>query len=160
MVKIISGERIGREGRLAIGCSAFIFDEKREKVLLLKRTDDKKWAVPGGTMEAGESMSEACAREVFEETGLKIKVVRLLSVYTSPHKLLVYSEGDRQQAVNLHFEAEVIGGTLKTNEEAAVFSFYSLKEIESLDMHGMDRMRVRDGFAGKTETIIYEDYDV
>lgn len=160
MVKVISGERIGKEGRLAVGCSAFVFDEKREKVLLLQRTDDGKWAVPGGGMEAGESMSEACAREVLEETGLMVKVNRLLSVYTSPHKILTYPDGNKLQAVNLHFEVEVIGGGLALNKEADSFAFYSPEEIESLDMHGMDRMRVLDGFAGKVETIIYDDYDV
>ena len=70
MVKAISGDRIGKEGRLGIDCSAFVFDAKREKVLLLQRSDDGKWAVPGGTMMAGESLSEACEREALEETGL------------------------------------------------------------------------------------------
>ncbi len=160
MVKVLSGDRIGKEGRLAIGCSAFVFDSKREKVLLIQRGDDGKWAVPGGAMMAGESLSEACQREVFEETGLKIKVNRLLSVYTSPHRLLTYPDGNKWQPVNLHFETEVVGGELIVNQEATAFGFFSSDEIGRLDMHGMDRMRVLDGFAGKSETIIYDDYDV
>jgi ADP-ribose pyrophosphatase YjhB (NUDIX family) len=160
MVKVISGDRIGKEGRLAIGCSAFVFDSKREKVLLLQRADDGRWAVPGGAMEAGESLSEACMREVFEETGLKVKVNRLLSVYTSPHRLLTYLDGNKLQAVNLHFEAEIVDGKLTVNHEAIEFGFFSFIETGELDMHGMDRMRVHDGFAGKVETIIYDDYDV
>ncbi len=160
MVKVISGERIGKEGRLGIGCSAFVFDAEREKVLLIQRSDDGKWAVPGGAMTAGESLSEACEREVLEETGLKIKVNRLLSVYTSPHRLLAYPDGNKWQPVNLHFEAEILHGELTINEEALAFGFFSLLETECLDMHGMDRMRVRDGFAGKLQAVIYDDYDV
>jgi len=160
MVKVVSGERIAKEGRLGIGCSAFVFDSKRKKVLLIQRSDDGKWAVPGGAMMAGESISEACAREVLEETGLKIKVNRLLSVYTSPHRLLTYPDGNKWQPVNLHFEAKIIGGELIVNEEATAFGFFSLLETETLVMHGMDRMRVRDGFAGKMKTVIYDDYDV
>jgi ADP-ribose pyrophosphatase YjhB (NUDIX family) len=160
MVKVISGERIAKEGRLGIGCSAFVFDSKREKALLIQRSDDGKWAVPGGAMMAGESLSEACAREVLEETGLKIKVNRLLSVYTSPHRLLTYPDGNKWQPVNLHFEAEIIDGELTINEEAVAFGFFSQIETENLDMHAMDRMRVHDGFAGKMETVIYDDYDV
>jgi ADP-ribose pyrophosphatase YjhB (NUDIX family) len=160
MVKVISGERIGKDGRLGIGCSAFVFDSKREKVLLIQRTDDGKWAVPGGAMMAGESLSEACEREVLEETGLKIKVNRLLSVYTSPHRLLMYPDGNKWQPVNLHFETEIVDGALTVNEEAAAFGFFSLLETGNLAMHGMDRMRVNDGFIGKVETIIYDDYDV
>jgi ADP-ribose pyrophosphatase YjhB (NUDIX family) len=159
MVKVLSGNRIGREGRLGIGCSAFVFDAKREKVLLLQRTDDGKWAVPGGAMVAGESLSEACEREVFEETGLKVRVKRLLSVYTSPHRLLTYPDGNKWQPVNLHFEVEIVNGNLIVNEEASSFGFYSFAETDGLNMHGMDRMRVRDGFAGKGETVIYDDYD-
>jgi ADP-ribose pyrophosphatase YjhB (NUDIX family) len=160
MVKVISGERIGKDGRLGIGCSAFVFDSKREKVLLIQRTDDGKWAVPGGAMMAGESLSEACEREVLEETGLKIKVNRLLSVYTSPHRLLMYPDGNKWQPVNLHFETEIVDGALTVNEEAAAFGFFSLLETGNLAMYGMDRMRVNDGFIGKVETIIYDDYDV
>ncbi len=160
MVKVISGNRIAKNGRLGIGCSAFIFDSKRKKVLLIQRTDDSKWAVPGGAMMTGESLSEACQREVFEETGLKVKVKRLLSVYTSPHRLLTYPDGSKWQPVNLHFEVEVVDGILTPNEEARSFGFFSFAETDSLDMHGMDRMRVRDGFAGKREAVIYDDYDV
>ncbi len=160
MVKVVSGERIAKEGRLAVGCSAFVFDAKREKVLLLKRSDDGKWAVPGGAMRAGESLTEACIREVLEETGLRVKIKRLLSVYTSPHRLLTYADGNKWQAVDLHFEAEIIDGDLTANEEATALCFYTLAQTESLDMHGIDRMRVQDGFAGIKETIIYDDYVV
>ena len=160
MVKVVSGERIAKEGRLAVGCSAFIFDSKREKVLLIQRSDDGKWAVPGGAMMAGESLTEACERETLEETGLKIQVNRLLSVYTSPHRLLTYPDGNKWQPVVLHFEAEIVEGELTTNEEAMAFGFFSLSETENLEMHGMDRMRVSDGFKGKIETIIYDDYGV
>jgi len=83
-----------------------------------------------------------------------------LSVYTSPHRLLTYPDGNKWQPVNLHFEAEIIDGELTTNEEATAFGFFSLLETKRLDMHGMDRMRVCDGFKGKVETIIYDDYDV
>lgn len=160
MVNVISGDRIGKDGRLGIGCSAFVFDSKREKVLLIQRADDGKWAVPGGGMMPGENFSEACEREVFEETGLKVRVKRLLSIYKSPHRLLTYPDGNKWQAVNLHFEAEIVDGNLTVNEEAKSFGFFSFAEADSLNMHGMDRMRVRDGFLGIQEAVIYDDYDV
>lgn len=66
MVKIVVGNCIGKNGRLAVGCSAFVFDDKREKVLLVRRADDGKWCVPGGFMESGENFSE-----VFSMASLK-----------------------------------------------------------------------------------------
>ena len=48
MAKVIAGERIGKQGRLAIGCSAAVFDASRQRLLLIRRADNRRWAVPGG----------------------------------------------------------------------------------------------------------------
>ncbi len=74
MAKLVYGERIGREGRLMVGCSAVLFDEKREKILLTQRSDNGRWCLPGGQMERGESLAETCIREVEEETGLQVQI--------------------------------------------------------------------------------------
>ncbi len=70
MVKYQVGKRVARQGRIAVGCSAAIFDSTRERILLVRSSDNGLWTVPGGHMEPGESLTEACAREVSEETGL------------------------------------------------------------------------------------------
>ena len=62
MAKLIYGDRIGKRGVLRGGASAIIFDESREKVLLTKRTDNGRWCIPGGGMDPGESVEEACVR--------------------------------------------------------------------------------------------------
>ena len=97
MVKIVKGERAGKNGKLTVGCSAAVFDENHERILLIRRADNGKWAVPGGYMEAGENFSEACVREVYEETGLQVEVNRLISIYTHPHILLEYPDGNCQR---------------------------------------------------------------
>ena len=116
MARVINGDRIGKQARLAVGCSATIFDSAREKVLLTRRRDNGSWCVPGGYMEPGESMTEACIREVWEETGLRVEIARLISIYTHPHRILEYSDGNRLQLVVLHFEAILISGTLTITE--------------------------------------------
>ena len=95
---------------MSISCSAFIFDGVKQKVLLARRAGDGKWCVPGGSMEPGESFSEACQREVMEETGLDVNIKKLISVYTSPHRLLEYPDGNKLQPVVLHFEVEIVSG--------------------------------------------------
>ncbi len=60
MVDFIHGERVGKLGRLAVGCSAGILDPTGDRILLVRRADNGRWAVPGGFMEPGESAAEAC----------------------------------------------------------------------------------------------------
>ena len=110
MVKINVGERVGKKGALAVGCSASIFDTTQNTMLFIRRADNDRWAVPGGYMEPGENLSEACKREVFEETGLLVEIQRLIGVYTSPHLLLEYQDGNKWQLVVLHFEAIAVDG--------------------------------------------------
>ena len=157
MVKIIQAERAGKNGRLAVGCSAAIFDNK-ERILLIRRGDNGKWAVPGGYMDAGEDFSEACAREVYEETGLRVEVKRLISVYTNPHLLLEYPDGNRWQLVILHFETIIKEGELTPSEESPELQFYALTEIETLEMRMLDRARVIDSFASQGTAIIRNEF--
>lgn len=83
-MRILQGYRIGKEGTLAVGCSASIIDPTNGKLLLVRRADNNRWAVPGGYMVPGESITEACAREVKEETGLQVLVDHLIAVYSTP----------------------------------------------------------------------------
>jgi ADP-ribose pyrophosphatase YjhB (NUDIX family) len=158
MARVIVGERVGKDGRLGVGCSASVFDSEKEKVLLVRRTDNGKWAVPGGYMEAGESFSEACRREVWEETGLRVNINRLIGIYTSPNLLLEYPDGNKWQLVVLHFEAEFVGGELTPSEETTEFGFFSLAEINQLDINGLDKKRVLDGFANRQSALINDNF--
>lgn len=158
MATIIIGNRVGKDGKLGVGCSASIFDSEREKILLIRRADNGKWAVPGGYMEAGESFSEACKREVWEETGLEIHVKRLIGIYTSPNLLLEYPDGNKWQLVVLHFEAEAVRGELTLEDETTEFGYFSLNEANRLEMNSLDRKRVIDGFAKAHNVIINDDF--
>ena len=75
-----------------MGCAAAVFDPTGERILLVRRADSGRWCVPGGYMDAGEGVVEGCVREVWEETGLTVRVTRLIGVYTNPHVLLVHLE--------------------------------------------------------------------
>ena len=158
MTTIITGERVGKNGRLGVGCSAFIFDANRNKVLLARRADNGKWAVPGGYMNSGESFSEACIREVFEETGLEVSIRKLIGIYTSPNLLLEYPDGNKWQLVVMHFEAEITTGELTASDETTEFGFFSWQEINDLDMNGLDRKRVLDGFSQSMATIVNDEF--
>lgn len=154
MTEIIYGERIGKAGKLTVACSAVIFDEARQKILLTRRDDNGRWCLPGGHMEVGESVEEACTREVEEETGLQVQVRRLIGVYSSPHMLLTYADGNRYQMVALCFEAEVKGGKLGLSDETTEVGYFTIAEIEGMDVMEHHRPRIRDAVSEQKETIV------
>jgi ADP-ribose pyrophosphatase YjhB (NUDIX family) len=150
MTQIIYGERLGREGKIRLGCSAAIFDNEG-RILLTRRADNGQWCLPGGGMEPGESPSEAAVREVKEETGLTVRVKRLVGVYSDPNQLVVYADGTKAQIVAIHFEAEVTGGILGLSEETSAFGWFSQKEVEGMELLGHHKQRALDAWAGTVE---------
>jgi ADP-ribose pyrophosphatase YjhB (NUDIX family) len=131
-----------------------IFDGTRTKVLLTRRADNGLWCLPGGRVESGESVAEACEREVWEETGLRSRVERLIGVYSNPDQLVVYPDGERAFFVVLAFEASITGGTLGLSDETTETGFFSVTEMESLPIHARHDDRVRDAFADQKEAMI------
>ncbi len=154
MAKIITGHRVGQNGIIRVGCSAIIFDQQREKVLLTRREDNNQWCLPGGGMEPGESASEACIREVEEETGLQVTINRLIGVYTTPHELIVYQDGNKFQLVALCFEAEIVDGELRLSCETTEYGYFSYQEIQKLDLLLNHRQRIKDAYSGEATTFI------
>ena len=65
-----------------VGCDGAIIDDNG-RILLIRRSDNKKWAMPGGILKVGETPAEGVLREVYEETGLKCKVTSLVGIFDS-----------------------------------------------------------------------------
>jgi 8-oxo-dGTP pyrophosphatase MutT (NUDIX family) len=154
MSQVIYGERLGREGKIRVGCSATIFDAAREKVLLTQRADNGHWCLPGGGLDAGESVEEACIREVWEETGLHVRVTRLIGVYSDPNQLVIYKDGNKAFFVVMSFEAEIIGGELGLSDETTAFGYFSLAEMDSMPMHDRHQQRMVDALLNRPEALI------
>lgn len=154
MTKVLHGERIGKNGRIRLGCSAVIFDESREKVLLTKRADNGLWCLPSGGVESGESVEETIIREVWEETRLRVQVLRLIGVYSDPNSLIVYDEKTSVQIVALSFEAEITAGKPGLSDETSDWGYFTLAEIDELDMLLNHHTRIQDAFVTKQEAFI------
>ncbi len=148
------GPRISRQGRLRLGCSAIIFDRERRKILLTRRTDNGLWCLPGGAMDSGESAAEACVREVWEETGLQVQVLRLVGVYSDPDQLVVYPDGHKAHVVALSFEVAVVGGELGLSSETTEAAYFTLEESRGLELIGQHNQRIEDAVAGRPEAFI------
>ena len=83
------------------------------KVLLTRRSDVEAWCLPGGRVEAGESIADAAIREVLEETGLEVKLTRLVGIYYVPR----WKYGDNHEVL---FAARQIGGLLRPQASEVV----------------------------------------
>ena len=154
MTQVLHGKRIGKKGRIRLGCSAVIFDEAREKVLLTKRADNGLWCLPGGGVDPGESVEETIIREVQEEIGLTVRVVRLVGVYSDPNSLVVYNDDTAVQIVALNFEVEITDGEPGLSDETSDWGYFSLKDMDSLNMLLNHHQRVEDALAEKVSPYI------
>lgn len=154
MARFEYGERIGQTAPLRVGCAAIIFDETGEKVLLTRRADNGDWCLPGGGMESGESAAEACVREVWEETGLTVEVIRLVGIYSSPHRITVYNDGNRFQFMSLSFVAKIRAGTPGVSDEVTAVGYFTRTEMETINMTEPHRLRIEDAFADQAAAFI------
>jgi len=143
----------GRAIGIRSSVSAVIFD-RRGRLLLQQRSDGGQWGLPGGSVEAGESVDGAVRREVHEETGLDVAVRRLVGVYSDPALQIVrYPDGNVWHYVNVCFECTVRGGTLTTCDETLDLRYFVPGRLPAtlLPNH---RVRIRDARARRVAAFI------
>lgn len=121
--------------------SAIVTDEQG-RILLVKRRDNTLWALPGGGHDIGETIADTAAREVKEETGLDVGVTGLVGVYTNPHHVVAFSDGEVRQQFSLCFTTTVLGGTLAIDHESTDITWSHPDDIAALDMHPSMRLRI------------------
>lgn len=123
------------------------------QLLLMRRSDNGHWGLPGGYVEPDESVAHAAAREVAEETGVEIEVGRLIGVYSDPaRQVIAYPDGHRVQAVNLCFEATPVAqGEPTTPEETLETGYFPPKALPSpfVPIH---QVRIDDAALGALHT--------
>jgi ADP-ribose pyrophosphatase YjhB (NUDIX family) len=119
--------------RLSVSAVVWQGEGALRRLLLMRRSDNGHWGLPGGYVEAGESVEDAVAREVFEETGVRIEVGRLVGVYSDPKRQVIeYGPGRRVHAVNLCFEARAVGqGEATTPDETLELGYFPPEALPS-----------------------------
>ena len=122
--------------------TAVVTDEQ-DRILLVKRSDNDLWALPGGGMDLGESIVETAVREVKEETGLYVEVTGLIGVYTNPLHVMAYTDGEVRQQFSLCFTTRLIGGQLQVDSESTDIAWTRPQDIESLSIHPSMRLRIK-----------------
>lgn len=116
----------------------------RKELLMLHRKDNKKWTMPGGTMEFGESMADCALREVKEESGLNVVIKDIIGTYTDPNIRVSYSDGEVRQEFTIVYYGEVQGYNVSLDEESSNYVWVSFDEVLKLPLADSQRRRLVD----------------
>jgi ADP-ribose pyrophosphatase YjhB (NUDIX family) len=103
---------------------------ENDQILLVREKRDQKWAMPGGWADIGETPLQGIAREVFEETGYRVRVHRLISI--RDQSLHGYQPRYPVHVYKMFFLCEIIGGGPSENMEIEELSFFPLNSIPEL----------------------------
>jgi ADP-ribose pyrophosphatase YjhB (NUDIX family) len=132
-------ERLSRElGPITpkLGADAAIFDDQG-RILLMLRTDNRRWCIPGGMQDVGESPEQCAVREAHEETGLEVNVLELVGVFTR----LPRAEYTPFTLVSVVYLCEVIGGELQSSHEDLGLQYWNLEDVPA--WHGDQEIQAR-----------------
>lgn len=120
------------------GIAVIIVDEE-QKILLQLRSDVKKWGIPSGNVEPGESITQAAIREMKEEANIFIRIKKLIGIYSEPDsQLFHYPNGKAVHFVTSCFLAEIVEGKVKANSKESIdMKFFPITELPEnlLKMH-------------------------
>jgi ADP-ribose pyrophosphatase YjhB (NUDIX family) len=133
---------------LVVGSSAVVTDDEG-RILLQRRSDSGNWALPGGAMDIGETFAQSAAREVKEETGLDVRIDRIIGIYSDPAHVFSYDDGEVRQEFSVCLACTIVGGTLRVSIESTSVEFFPVTVLPKLQMHESIRIRIRDYLDGK-----------
>lgn len=107
-------KHIGHKPMLSAGATIVVL--KDNKILLNLRSDTNTWGIPGGSLELGETLEEAAARELKEETNLEAESLTLLNVFSGIDFYFEYPNGDKLYSVIALYRADNVTGNLKITD--------------------------------------------
>lgn len=113
---------------------------KDNKILLVKENVDGKWSIPGGWADFGYTPSEVAVKEVKEEAGYDVEVVRLLGVHDkrkhSPQKSFM-------EIYKIFFHCKIVGGDSVTGIETTDVGFFDLESLPPLSVGRNTEAQIR-----------------
>ncbi|HLT61664.1 MAG TPA: NUDIX domain-containing protein [Microlunatus sp.] len=133
--------KIGNDLLLLPGVSGVIVDGEpgAERVLLGRRSDNGRWASPGGIVEPGEHPAACIVREIAEEVSVEARVDRLVLVTTAPP--VTYPNGDRCQFVSTVFRCSWVAGEPAVgDEESTDVAWFDVDRLP--DLSAPERRRI------------------
>lgn len=113
------------------------------EILLIRRTDNNKWAAPGGAIDLGESVTQAAIRETREETGIECEIRGIVGIYSDPKHVIHYTSNDEvRQEFSIVLAGRPIGGHPTPSDESREVQWITSEDIGSLQMDPSMRLRI------------------
>ncbi|MEV6526660.1 NUDIX domain-containing protein [Longispora sp. NPDC051575] len=130
---------------IVVAVTAFVLDDQG-RVLLIRRSDNDLWALPGGAQDFGEYIAQTVVRETREEAGIDVEVTGVVGIYTNPNHVVEYSDGEVRQQFSICFTANPVGGELATSDESTEVRWVAQSELDGLQINPSMRLRIDHGF--------------
>ncbi|MFD6355742.1 NUDIX hydrolase [Nocardia tengchongensis] len=123
--------------------SAGAFVRRGDEVLLIRRSDNGNWSMPGGAHDPGESLSRTAVRETQEETGVDVRLTGLVGIFTDPTHVIHYTSNDEvRQEFTVIYRGEPVGGEPTTSDESTHVEWVPVDRISELTMDPSQRKRI------------------
>ena len=113
------------------------------EILMIRRTDNDNWAVPGGAIDLGESVGQAAVRETREESGIDCEITGIVGIYSDPKHVILYtSNGEARQEFSIVLTARATGGEPERSEESSEARWVPRKDLGDYAMDRSMRLRI------------------
>jgi len=138
---------------IVVAVTVFVQDDQ-DRVLLIRRSDNGLWALPGGGQEIGEYIAETAVRETREETGIDVEVTGIAGIYSDPRHVVEYSNGEVRQQFSICFRARYIEGRPTLSDESTAVRWVRRDELDQMSIHPSNRLRIIHGYENKDHPYI------
>jgi ADP-ribose pyrophosphatase YjhB (NUDIX family) len=138
---------------IVVAVTVFVLDDQ-DRVLLIRRTDNGLWALPGGGQDFGEYIADTAVRETREEAGIDIEVIDVVGIYTNPNHVVEYSDGEVRQQFSICFRARYLHGEPTTSAETSAVRWVMYDELDLLPIHPSMRLRIDHGYQNRPKPYI------
>jgi ADP-ribose pyrophosphatase YjhB (NUDIX family) len=114
-----------------------------DEILMIRRSDNDNWAVPGGAIDLGESIPQAAVRETREETGIECEITGIVGTYSDPKHVILYtSNGEVRQEFSILLTARAVAGEPTPSDESREVRWVSRDQAEGYPMDRSMRLRI------------------